>query len=836
MNSKLLIIIILLLVSKTNENEQCSFNDMDLVTKDKNFYILTNFKKFSDLKFNCSQLLNISMLAMQPDDKLIFDKSLNFTGLILNPAESIFGMFLRNLKGFNLNSNPFKAIKQKKKLSHYFLTIEQANFDFYDDNNNLITKCDNSTIKIKDNIFSGTSILNFEYNTRFKENTCPLVFSNVYLSIIDLKLSSSFVNKNILGFVQNNQDFKSLNSTIFHAKLMLYHTDLNAIILNKYVFTKLTILDLNGQITKIEEDLFKSFKLLAFIRFHVENINNVLVRNNKWLNSLNYDLKPIDPNNLDQVLDNTKHIIGLIIYQAFYNHTFYDYPEQDLCYFKDFPHNKLIMPRLRPNFKTKCTCTELYLIQYSQKFGEQMKYILTSVPTNYYLINYYPDVFNEKEFTHCYNESFEKTIEKCNFKKRFNLCHVKSLDRKQNNFYFYMNDWNFLTKYSHLIFSLYLNVILSFVSILFQILILIVAKSKNMPKEFNRMYSFLKINSCLNIIYITIRLFKLIDTCSSDDIVCTTIYSKSKFIQYFKIIFIRIIGNSFQTASNLTHIVFTLSRYITITNNKSCLNYIHRISYKKFIFILLVLSLIVNIFTFFTFAIRDLTLSIDQLTPMDLNILFESRQDSFIDYKEKFTTKSEYIILDILKYVKIIFSDIVYIIITFSIDLILLFYVRKKMIKKVQLTVISSFVVELNQVVFRTNSDSTGNSDTTNLADDKKKKINALKHRITLMIILNGVNFLLFRLPLALFSFYGFLFRYDYDEHTNKPSLNAYIICRFFKFCTYSLDDFFYFIYLISFIIQFFIFFKLDKNLKESFRNLKKKFKLKIQNCCKRNS
>ena len=66
---------------------------------------------------------------------------------------------------------------------------------------------------------------------------------------------------------------------------------------------------------------------------------------------------------------------------------------------------------------------------------------------------------------------------------------------------------------------------------------------EEIPKENNRMYTYLRINSVLNIIFVFIRLFKLIDTCLSQDVICLAIHSKSESIQYFKIIFIHIIGN-----------------------------------------------------------------------------------------------------------------------------------------------------------------------------------------------------------------------------------------------------------------------------------------------------
>ena len=65
-----------------------------------------------------------------------------------------------------------------------------------------------------------------------------------------------------------------------------------------------------------------------------------------------------------------------------------------------------------------------------------------------------------------------------------------------------------------------------------------------------------------------------------------------------------------------------------------------------------------------------------------------------------------------------------------------------------------------------------------------------------------------------------------------EPNLNAYLICRYYRFCL-SLEDFFFLFYLNSFIIQFIIFYRLDKNFKENFKFLLQRIKLFI---CFRNN
>jgi hypothetical protein len=56
----------------------------------------------------------------------------------------------------------------------------------------------------------------------------------------------------------------------------------------------------------------------------MQNIQHILVRNNKWLDSLNFDFN-IDINNSTQVNNNAHRIIALVFYQTFYNVTLYDY-------------------------------------------------------------------------------------------------------------------------------------------------------------------------------------------------------------------------------------------------------------------------------------------------------------------------------------------------------------------------------------------------------------------------------------------------------------------------------------------------------------------------------
>jgi hypothetical protein len=46
------------------------------------------------------------------------------------------------------------------------------------------------------------------------------------------------------------------------------------------------------------------------------------------------------------------------------------YPEEDFCLFKNFPHSKLVVPKINTKPDLQCTCTLLWLIQYKSLYQE----------------------------------------------------------------------------------------------------------------------------------------------------------------------------------------------------------------------------------------------------------------------------------------------------------------------------------------------------------------------------------------------------------------------------------------------------------------------------------
>ncbi len=315
------------LIKIINSRNKCIFNDNDKAYKDNIFRIITNFDDLNSLNFNCSNQINVSMLGFKPNKQLILDNSLNLNGLkVTNPVNDVFMIIFENFKGFDLTSNPFEYVNFAGKL-YKFWSIGFSNFDFYYKNNSVNQICNKNLFNVlpKENLFTGY-ILSLEFDNKFSSNTCPFIFSNIKLNFLNFKhLSDSLVEKNIFGFQNISEDLvQNVNSSIFQLNIKFYHTDLNSNLLNNYVFVNLTVLDLNGQIKQIQHDLFKRFLNIQFIRFRMQNINHIFVRNNKWIDSLNFDLN-IDINNSTQVKANGQRFIILVLYQTFYNVTLYDY-------------------------------------------------------------------------------------------------------------------------------------------------------------------------------------------------------------------------------------------------------------------------------------------------------------------------------------------------------------------------------------------------------------------------------------------------------------------------------------------------------------------------------
>ena len=120
------------LVHFTDGDNECCLNS-SLAYRSYHCIFLFNFKSFSELKFNCDTIYDIDNLVIgRYDERLILDLSLNLN-FTMQPGET-FSMYLHDLKGFDLDSNPFESfnlIGSTFLETETFYVISRANFYFY---------------------------------------------------------------------------------------------------------------------------------------------------------------------------------------------------------------------------------------------------------------------------------------------------------------------------------------------------------------------------------------------------------------------------------------------------------------------------------------------------------------------------------------------------------------------------------------------------------------------------------------------------------------------------------------------------------------------------------
>ncbi len=332
-----------------------------------------------------------------------------------------------------------------------------------------------------------------------------------------------------------------------------------------------------------------------------------------------------------------------------------------------------------------------------------------------------------------------------------------------------------------------------------------VLKIQKIKPEFQRTYKFLIIYTVFNSLYILIMFSRLI--CHSDLFTCYPYTSSSIYIQFTKLILVRLVGNILKTASNIAFTSFTLSRYVAITMRKlKILLFLDKISIKKHLALNIIFSIFINVYIYFIAATDPSKYPQMRLfNPSNYSPAYFQDVD---DYKEDLTS-FDHDILNVFQIIRIFFSDTFYIILVTVIDISLLHFIRLQAKKKSELIV---------------------NVLTAGLQEDSKKnrklnrKIKSSEKRLSAMIILNGLNFLMLKLPSAIISLYGFIYIYNVDDLKFKPDLYSVFVCRELKVCE-NVSQIAHMLYLVSFLLHFWILLKLDKNFKLNWNLLKLKLK-----------
>jgi hypothetical protein len=316
-----------------------------------------NFDSFDQLDFsllkNGSTSRRISELELSPNNPLILDSTLNLDGIELyNDVK------LRNLKGFEFKSNPFSLF------SNLNLYLYNSSLVFYEDSKTqvLIDCSTAASSSIASPVFRSFNFMQLDDISYFK--LCPIVFKNVNMR----QLTLNRMPENGLLF-EDTAGFDDLNSTIETLRIFSSRNlILGNSILNKFVFSNLKTLDLDyTQLKNIEDDTFSHLGKLKTMLVVIENLKEFIKGSNStWMKSLNSKIE-VNLTDLNAV-ESKKNESFLLTMNNRNNGQSYLYPDEDLTYFENWPHNKMAFYRILSDQNLNCTSTVNFLLKYADNY------------------------------------------------------------------------------------------------------------------------------------------------------------------------------------------------------------------------------------------------------------------------------------------------------------------------------------------------------------------------------------------------------------------------------------------------------------------------------------
>ena len=750
---------------------------------------IENFDTFDQLKFICDDLIGIHVLQFIPNKKLILDNSLNLSSLkFQTPSLTIHFSFI---KGIDISTN----LSFTSEAIPYF-DFSYSDFKFYSNNTDFGEEQCLAYKSSDNNLLTNVINLSLRNFILFNRKLCPNLFNNSKLNqLIVSNIANTYLNKNTFEFMDISADKQNLMVANFESLLLaIFYEKLTTKIINPFVFKNMHALVAQNTILDIEYDLFKHFKRLERVTLQLFNFKQLFHAGNKWLSYLRHYSTSYDLN--DDSIDFKNYTPMVILFKHNTQTTFnivYKYPDEDFCLFQHFPHEKIVYPVLDPGSHINCSCTVLWLIQYTFKFFSIEK-------TDKYLDNFYLDpIFNDLfqvSLENCLvDPAYNKNYKFCNFKERLKNCNKTSFKTTDSSPLFEISndtDFLYLVKWLEYIFVVILSPIAAFLGFLSNLVILIVAYNfKSLKKRdpnftFNKssqsLFKHIKLSSMFNIIFCSITIFKLVNECLfyTSSVYCSRV-AINKSAQWFKIIVIEFVGNMVKTCCNISYLGISFNRLMIIRKKKNlCSARIKKYNMLIYILCLLSFSTIISLFKLFQYETNAGYFGFGTL-----DFPSEKRTNDYCFLKANLNDCEMFKIARITNYAV---NNVLFLFVNVVFDLILFYLYGRHMVKKKKIC---------NNY-------------------NEEESIN-MKEKITKMIIINGVVYVVSHFPelivlVVLYAFEDEMFSFCLNQMT-CDKINE--IVQFFIF--------------ISIIAQLFICNRFNKQFSISLGDLIKSFRRKIK-------
>ena len=272
---------------------------------------------------------------------------------------------------------------------------------------------------------------------------------------------------------------------------------------------------------------------------------------------------------------------------------------------------------------------------------------------------------------------------------------------------------------------------LSILGLITNLLIFKIIKNKKASKDFkNAMYKIIQLNAAFNFVYCLINSFFLANVCIFPHTsFCSSVY-KNYLSQYFKIYIISFLGNSLRICSNITYLIFSISRFSVISSTKlKFLKRIESMKPRKLSFLIFLAGCLLSLFKMFdqkpneSYSTFDLNFP---YYPFDIGyceIRFENDVTKFFSF--------ECSLFPILNLINNILNNVLFLLVSVIVDIFLYRFAKMYVEEK------------------------------TKMFHDQTHKDEALQHqkKINRLILINGALYFVSHLPEFILTLFAIMIR-----------------------------------------------------------------------------
>ena len=698
-----------------------------------------------------------------------------------------FQIHLQHFKGFDLNlfDETIDQIYNSKIKYVLGLYLEYNTFEFYLGQKKLISCQDIIEATNYSNplsifqFFSKMYISKMQFNLGVTKNRiCPLVFKNSRATNIGIIGENSFYSKRVLSF--SNESFNDLNSNFYQLMINAANIEIDKTQFHPDVFNRTVFINFQGKVKKIHPNVLNKLNNLKILLFQNKYLRNLMHESGmEWLKSFNRDIN-WDIENFTQLYE-YREMLKTVYLECitYYSPPLVDiFPEEDFCLYKDFPINQLVV--------IVETCDEQEYLKkkwQSPKNNDKIPCTFLWITRSYkVLFKLVRNEFMKEAIISLLNSSEYKSIEKCNFEQKLQLCNKSNFEPKQIRTTFEIDQAMLMTQSIINI----LSYILSIFGIVTNLLVIITISSKKNKEEFKdiKQYDYLRLNSICSCLILIIHLISWLNECVYPFQVFCPIIRKTVFMQWFKIIVEETLMTALQFMNNFTYIGFAFNRISLIgKDHNKLVKFMSDLGIKKYIAFSLFLSIGLSVIKVFEYDINP------GKTLFSYPISY--------DYVSSYYPFSSTSIFFILIFVSDLLNHVVFLLINLAIDI--------GMIVKLRQT--------LNERIEKAKTYSTQ----TQLEAKNQENENAMNNAKS-MIIWNTTLNLAFKLPTTIYSLFYLYYSINISNEKDHLILNYFyrFICIDADFCSMflQLSNFLYF---LCISIQLFFYKHYDKKFSRSF-------------------